>query len=166
MPDFYKIGDNPFMIGREDKASNDLFYTCSLIEYISRKTKNSPNIVANALGLQEISKIYDLADVYHCDNIDRVSDDLIAKHHITQGNFDNISTCKYSIPTHWDIGKVYKRLILKLSAHNHTSIPETTLTVFTSEITRLIENYNSSFYYDSPDAIFQTYLNDCRPEGI
>ena len=26
--------------GREDKKDNDLFYTCSLIDYISRKTKN------------------------------------------------------------------------------------------------------------------------------
>ena len=26
--------------GREAKADNDLFYTCSLIEYIARKTKN------------------------------------------------------------------------------------------------------------------------------
>jgi hypothetical protein len=28
------------MIGREDKKVNDLFFTCSLIDYISRKTKN------------------------------------------------------------------------------------------------------------------------------
>ena len=26
--------------GREPKKDNDLFYTCSLIDYISRKTKN------------------------------------------------------------------------------------------------------------------------------
>lgn len=27
--------------GRESKKDNDLFYTCSLIEYIARKTKNT-----------------------------------------------------------------------------------------------------------------------------
>ena len=66
------------MNGREDKKCNDLFYTCSLIEYISRKTHNHPAAVANALGKERIAKIYDLADIYHSDNIDRVSDDFIA----------------------------------------------------------------------------------------
>lgn len=28
------------MTGREDSKENDLFFTCSLIEYIARKTKN------------------------------------------------------------------------------------------------------------------------------
>ena len=28
------------MTGREDKKNNDLFFVCSLIEYISRKTTN------------------------------------------------------------------------------------------------------------------------------
>ena len=27
--------------GRESKKDNDLFYTCSLIDYIARKTKNT-----------------------------------------------------------------------------------------------------------------------------
>lgn len=38
------------MIGREDKKSNDLFFTCSLIAYIARKTKNKPVYVVNRLG--------------------------------------------------------------------------------------------------------------------
>ena len=63
--------------GRESKKDNDLFYTCSLIDYIARKTKNTRADVVNTLGKQRIDKIYDLADVYHCDNIDRVSDDFI-----------------------------------------------------------------------------------------
>ena len=37
------------MIGRESKESNDLFFTCSLIEYIARKTKNRRAVVVNAL---------------------------------------------------------------------------------------------------------------------
>ena len=28
----------------EDQKQNDLFFTCSLIEYIARKTKNKKNI--------------------------------------------------------------------------------------------------------------------------
>ena len=100
------------MIGREDKKENDLFFTCSLIEYIARKTKNHRCTVVNALGKKWLQKIYELADVYHSDNIDRVSDDFIEESGITEGNFDNVGTARYAIPSHWDIGKVYKRLVL------------------------------------------------------
>ena len=103
-------------LGREDKKDNDLFYTCSLIDYISRKTKNIRADVVNQLGRKRLEKIYDLADVYHCDNIDQVSEDFIAEAHIPTGRFDNVKECKYSIPSHWDIGKVYKRLIKQVSA--------------------------------------------------
>lgn len=65
--------------GREDTKDNDLFFACSLIDYIARKTKNRRSDVVNTLGKERIEKIYDLADVYHSDNIERVSDDFIAE---------------------------------------------------------------------------------------
>ena len=64
-------------LGRESREDNDLFYTCSLIDYIARKTKNTRADVVNTLGVKRIRKIYDLADIYHSDNIDRVSTDYI-----------------------------------------------------------------------------------------
>lgn len=36
--------------GRESQKDNDLFYTCSLIDYIARKTKNVRSYVVNMLG--------------------------------------------------------------------------------------------------------------------
>lgn len=96
------------MNGREDKKSNDLFFTCSFIAYMARKTKNKPSDIVNYLGRESLEKIYDLADVYHSDNIDRVSDDFIEEKEIRMGTFDNVLECGYSVPSHWDIGKVYK----------------------------------------------------------
>ena len=90
--------------GRENRKDNDLFYTCSLIDYIARKTKNKRRMVVEALGRERIAKIYDLADIYHSDNIERVSDDFIEEAEISMGKFDNVAECKYSIPSHWDIG--------------------------------------------------------------
>ena len=57
-------------LGKESQKDNDLFYTCSLIDYIARKTKNKRAAVVDALGKERIAKIYDLADIYHSDNID------------------------------------------------------------------------------------------------
>lgn len=87
-------------LGRESREDNDLFYTCSLIDYIARKTKNTRADVVNTLGVNRIRKIYDLADIYHSDNIDRVSTDYIEDANIKNGTFDNVGMCTYSIPSH------------------------------------------------------------------
>lgn len=36
--------------------------------------------------------------------------------------------------------------------------------VFDSRIVALIEDYNSSFYYDNPSTIAETYNNNCISE--
>lgn len=110
------------MTGREDKKSNDLFFTCSLIDYIARKTRNKRSDVVNKLGRKNIEKIYDLADVYHSDNIDRVSEDFIEAAGIQEGTFDNVAAAKYAVPSHWDIGKVYKRLILGIAREKRIGV--------------------------------------------
>lgn len=146
------------MTGREDPKENDLFFTCSLIEYIARKTKNKRSDVANMLGKTLIVKIYDLADVYHSDNIDRVSDDFIEAAGITPGTFDNIACAKYAVPSHWDMGKVYKRLILGISREKKLDIIDALFAAYNSFVSEKIDDYNSSFYYDAPQNILNAYL--------
>ena len=143
--------------GRESKESNDLFYTCSLIDYIARKTKNKRKYVVNKLGRACLEKIYELADVYHCDNIDSVSDVFIEACQIENGNFDNVAECRYSIPTYWDIGKVYKRLILQVSNEEKTGVIDALLEVYNSFLSPKIDDYNSSVYYENPSYLFECY---------
>ena len=146
------------MTGREDSKANDLFYTCSLIDYIARKTKNRRKDVVDALGESRIAKIYNLADVYHSDNIDRVSDDFIEEAKITEGNFDSVGRTKYALPSHWDIGKVFKRLILGISKETQMEIIQALFSAYHSFVTEKIEDFNSSFYYDAPQNILNAYL--------
>ena len=145
------------MTGREDQKENDLFFLCSLIEYIGRKTKNYRSTVVNALGKKELQHIYDYADVYHCENIDKVTDELVEKHHIEEGYFDNVSTAHYAIPSHCDIGKVYQRLILDVAQSTDSNVIDTLIVVYNSWITRNIDNYNSSMYYENPSYLFESY---------
>ena len=143
--------------GRESQKDNDLFFTCSLIEYIARKTKNTRSEIVNKLGKSRITKIYDLADVYHCDNIDRVSDDFITDAGIALGKFDNVADCGYAIPSYWDIGKVYKRLIKMVAENEKIEIIDAVIEVYTSFISTKIDDYNSSVYYENPAYIFECY---------
>lgn len=147
------------MTGREAHKDNDLFFTCSLIEYISRKTKNKRAVVVNALGRDYITKIYDLADVYHSDNIERVSDDFIKLSGITEGTFDNVAAARYSVPSHWDIGKVYKRLILGISKEKNIDIVDALFLAYNSFVSDKIEDFNSSVYYDAPQNILNAFID-------
>ncbi len=146
--------------GREPAKDNDLFFTCSLIAYIARRTKNTRSETVNALGKKAVEKIYDLADVYHSDNIDRVSEDFIREAKIKTGTFDNVAACKYAIPTHWDIGKVYKRLIKSVAECENIGVIDALLNVYNSFISSKIDDYNSSVYYENPSYLLECYLEN------
>lgn len=147
------------MTGREDSKANDLFFTCGLIDYIARKTKNKRVDVVNALGQANIEKIYELADVYHSDNIDTVSEEFISCAHISDGNFDNVGDARYAVPSHWDIGKVYKRLILGIAREKEVTVVDALFAAYNSFVSEKIDDYNSSFYYDAPQNILNAFLD-------
>lgn len=141
----------------ESTEENNLFFTCSLIEYIARKTKNTKKAIINNLGEENIKKIYDLAEVYHCENIEKVSDEFIEKAGIKPGEYDHVSKCEYRVPTYWEIGKVYKRLIVMVDSNKNNYV-KTLIQVLSSWIIEKIDNYNSSMYYENPDYIYICYI--------
>ena len=144
------------MIGENEKE-NDLFYTCSLIEYMARKTKNTKKYIVEKLGKERISKIYELASVYHCENIDKVVDEFVSSAMIEVGNYNHIKDCKYNVPTYFDIGKVYKRLIVMVSKREESKFVDVLMEVLSSWIVEKIDNYNSSMYYENPSYILACY---------
>ena len=141
----------------EDQKENDLFYTCSLIEYIARKTKNEKKVIVQKLGKEKIEKIYNLAEVYHSEDIEQVSDEFIESCDISCGDYDIIKNCEYDIPSHFDIGKVYNRLILMISDNEEEYI-DNLIKVLKSWIIKNIDNYNSSMYYENPGYIYQCFI--------
>lgn len=133
---------------------NNLFYLCSLIESISRITCNTKSDLMDLLKKEELDKIYNLADVYHIDDIKKTSLDLIEKFNIQKGNYVRIYK---NMPSVWDIGKVFQRLIVMLSK-NETEYIDKLIEIFRSWIILKIDDYDSSLYYESPDYIFNCYL--------
>ena len=140
----------------EPQKENDLFFVCSLIEYIARKTKNTKRYIVEKLGKERIKKIYNLAEVYHSENIEKISDELINESKIKDGNYDITSKCEYTVPTYWDIGKVYKRLIVMCNNIEGEYI-DTAIEVLSSWVIEKIDNYNSSMYYENPSYIYECY---------
>lgn len=140
-----------------EKNNNALFFTCSLIEFIARKTQNHRCDVIKYLG-KDLKQIYSYADVFHCEPIEKVADDFIIRNEIIQGNCDVISKCKYTIPDYWDIGEVFERLIEDNYAEKDVLLGINE--VYTSWIADKIVNFNSDLYYQSRE-----YLSACYREG-
>ena len=101
-----------------------------------------------------------MADIYHSDNIDRVSDDFIKEAKISTGNFNNVSACQYAIPSQWDIGKVYKRLIKSVAEYEKIGVIDALFKVYNSFINNKIDDYNSSMYYENPSYLPECYLEN------
>ncbi len=140
------------------KNNNALFFTCSLIEYIARITHNRRSDIVDYLG-DNIKNIYKYADVFHCEPIAKVADDFINRAEIQDGDYDNISKCKYTVPDYWDIGEVFERLIE--DCYEEKDVCKGIEEVYKSWITEKILNFNSDLYYQSRD-----YLAVCYKEGM
>ena len=143
--------------------SNDIFFTCSLIELIGRNTLRKRSDVVSLLGKKNIAHIYAHADTLHCEPIAKTADTFIELCKITKGDFDNVAACKYAVPEYWAIGKVYARLIEDV--HDGDDVVETLLNVYKSPISDMISNYNSDLFYQSRGFIKEFFLsNGCEFE--
>lgn len=142
-----------------EKNNNDLFYACSLIEVIGRKTRNRRRDVIDQLGKKTVKRIYDYADVLHCEPIEKVADDFIDEYKIKEGKFDNVSECKYEVPSYWSIGAVFERLI-EDSFEKEEEVITGLEEVYHSWIEEHISDYNTDFFYQSRE-----YIALCYKEG-
>ena len=138
-----------------EKEKNNLFYVCSLIEYISRQTKNRRKVIVKKLGKEGIQKqLYD-AEVNHCLSFEQVSDELIAQYQIPEGDFDTISECPYRIPGFQDIGRLYS-IMIEDCAKPGKEIDEL-MDIFSSFISDEISDFQTDVYYQNPSYLECSY---------
>ncbi len=140
------------------KNDNSLFYVCSLIEYIGRIQKHKRNSIVNFLGKSTIKRIYNYADIFHCEPIEKVADDFIVHCNISPGTYDNVLNCKYDVPDYWTIGEVYERLIEDVVGED--DIIDALMQIYNSWISDALSNYNSDLFYQPRD-----YIKECYMEG-
>ena len=142
------------------RNNSALFYTCSLIEFIGRRQKLKRSEIVQFLGSKVVKRIYRYADVFHCEPIEKTADDFITNLNIPAGSFDNVASCRYTVPDYWTIGEVYERLIEDISGDDEEHIIDRLIEVYTSWIDAAISNYNTDFYYQSRE-----YICLCYREG-
>lgn len=138
-----------------DDFENDLFYVCSMIEYVARKTHNKVKDVISYLNEDDLNHELEAACVNHSLSFEQVSDEWILQYNIKNGDFDNITTCKYNVPSYTSIAKVYERLILSVS--DRENVIENIYKVYNSFISEAISDFNLYVYYSNPSYILESY---------
>lgn len=137
------------------KNNSALFYLCSLVEYIGRARKLTRRETADALGMETMQRIYDYADVFHCEPIEKVAAEFIEECQVPMGSFDNEADCRYRVPDYWTMGEVYERLIEDSYPDEH--MVEGAWEVYHSWIDPHLSDYNTDFYYQPRDYIAACY---------
>ena len=134
-----------------EKEKNDYFYVCSLIEYIARETKNKRGVITGILGKKGIEKLLYDAEADHCLSFEQVSDEVIEQYRISNGDFDTITECKYTIPSFMDIGKLYS-IMIEDCAEPGKEIDEL-LKIFSSFISDKISDFRTDVYYQDRKSV-------------
>ena len=139
------------------KRKDDVFYVCTLIEYIARETCNHRKDIISYFDKSDLSRQLRLAEVNHCLSFEQVCDEWIDTYHIENGKYDSVADCKYKVPSYTAIGKVYQRLILDtLTSENQ--LVQHIRKIFNSFIIDEITWFNSNVYYSNPDYLRCSYL--------
>lgn len=139
-------------------SEDDVFYVCTMIEYVARTTHNRVRDIVNAMTDDNLKHQLKIAEVNHCLSFEQVCDEWIEDYKIKDGTFDNVAACKYTVPSVTAIGRVYQRLIFDVMKEDLIS---TIRKVYNSFISDEISDFNSNLYYSNPD-----YLRCSYEEGI
>lgn len=140
-----------------DKRKDDIFYVCTLIEYISRETCNHRRDVIAYFDKNDLSRQLRLAEVNHCLSFEQVAEELIEEYNISNGDFDTVAECKYTVPAITAIGRVYQMLVLSICENEE--VEQAIIDVFSSFISDQISDFNSNVYYSNPDYLRCSYLD-------
>lgn len=143
----------------EDVTENDLFFMCYMVERVARKVHQRNAYVIDTIGYQSLAEKISLASVLHCENPEKIEDEWISEYKLENGSFyiENVnSDLADRVPTASEMGKVYTRLILQTLQENEDYI-QGMIRIYHSEIAPIIDDYNSSAYYEPSYILKKAY---------
>lgn len=143
----------------EQISKDDVYFVCYMIERIARRLKQPNKYVANTMGHDELAKKLSLADTLHSANPLSVEADWTDEFNMQPGEYDvtkvDPALCE-TIPTATQMGKVYKRLIFD-TLQPGEDYANAILRVYNDPICTVIDNYNTSAYYEPSHYIARSY---------
>lgn len=143
----------------EQITENDLYFVCYMIERVARKLHQPNKYVVKGIGKTELLRLLSLSNVLHCENPMKIENEWIEEYKLQMGDFD-ISIVNpdlnVSVPSETQMGKVYMRLILDTLLPNE-DFADGIIRVYNHPICEIIDNYNSSAFYEPSYVIARAY---------
>ena len=138
-----------------DKYKDDIYYVCTMIEFVARVTNNRRRDVVENLSKKSIEHQLKVAEVNHCLSFEQVADEWIEQYGIKKGTFNTTEKCRYKVPSVTSIGRVYQQLVL--TTMENKAVAQAIIDVFSSFISDEISNFNTNVYYSNPDYLRCSY---------
>lgn len=145
----------------EEITFNDLYFVCYMIERTARHLHQRNRYVVEQLGRTALERQLAIAATMHCLNPEQVVSDWTEEYGLEPGNFDVTDVDRRftdKIPSETQMGKVYARLVDSVTSAGG-NFADSILAVYASPICDVIDNYNSSAYYEPSYVQTKAYLN-------
>ena len=130
-----------------------------MTEHVARKLHQKNKYVVNSISKDEWERLISLANVLHCKNPLKIEAEWIEEYKLKRGDFDITDVEPEfvdQIPSETQMGKVYMRLILATLQPEEDYI-NGMIRIYNDEICDMIDNYNSSAYYEPSYVITRAY---------
>lgn len=135
-----------------------LFFCCWILNKVAYETNNHLTDVINSIKPEFLKRLYDYSDVFHCENPDRMSYEIIERNQLTEGNF-----IRNDPPSWTEICYVHHNLVYDLHAekfYGDKDILEVFKLVLNHPIGQALENYRNCLYWQSPECIYECYVHN------
>lgn len=139
---------------------NDLYFVCYMIERVARRLKQRNKYVVAQLGEEGLYHQLSLAQANHCLNPEQVEYEWIDGYDMKKGDFDITivdPSLTDKVPSPTQMGKVYARLIESVNFTGDLRL--TIVNVYNSPICEVIDNYNTSAYFEPSYVQTRAHLN-------
>ena len=136
---------------------SELYYVCWLIERMHRVTKKTHRELVELLGELRIRHYMELADVFHCENPDKIVGELAVELGLPEPPLYSELSDEDKKPSIRPIAGVYSRIIK--GTHPNDYITGIT-NVLSSFLPPLIADYGNNLYWANKE-----YLTECYREG-
>ena len=130
-----------------------LVFTCGFIEHVGRVCGIKRSVAVEAFGHDNISRLYNLADVFHSQSLEDNFIDWEERVTFPRGDYNTHINAQFRVPSEYAVGKVFARLIQELDLSPVDGI----FSVYNSFIADLICDYSNHVIFTPINELALSY---------
>ena len=138
-----------------NKAYDNMFYLCFIVERMFRATKIPHRSLINKIGIERLRHYYNFAEVFHCENPDKVVGDLAVDIGLDRPPLYHELENESSKPPYSKMAKSAARVINAVSKEDYV---QGVYDYYNSFLPPLLNIYKNNLYWSSKEYLVACYL--------